>query len=96
MRVLASNILSQFTNRQLKVNEKKQEKTMEKLSSGYRINRAADDAANLCISEKMRSRIRGLKRGASNVQEGISWLQVADGAMNEASDILHRVKELAV
>lgn len=96
MQVLASNILSQFTNRQLKINEKKQEKSMEKLSSGYQINRAADDAANLCISEKLRSRIRGLKRGANNVQEGISWLQVADGAMSEASDVMHRVKELAV
>lgn len=83
MQVLASNILSQFTNRQLKVNEKKQEKSMEKLSSGYRINRAADDAANLSISEKLGSRIRGLKRGASNVQEGISWLQVADGVRQE-------------
>lgn len=69
---------------------------MEKLSSGYRINRAADDAAGLSISEKLRHQIRGLKRGATNSQEGVSLCQVADGALAEVSEILHRITELSV
>lgn len=80
----------------LKDNRKKLEKSTEKLSSGYRINRSADDAAGLAISEKMRKKIKGLERGMENVQEGISLCQVADGALNEVSDIIQRVRELSI
>lgn len=78
-----------------KINEGKQ-KTTEKLSSGYRINRAADDAAGLAISEKMRAQIRGLDRASKNSSDAISLVQVADGAMQEISDMLNRMRELAV
>ncbi|RII36195.1 flagellin [Clostridium chromiireducens] len=71
-------------------------KSMEKLSSGLRINRAGDDAAGLSISEKMRSQIRGLDQAARNAQDGISRIQTAEGALNEVSDMLVRMKELAV
>ena len=68
----------------------------EKLSSGYRINIAADDAAGLSISEKMRKQIRGLNRGIENAQDGVSLCQVADGALSEVHDILQRINQLAV
>lgn len=71
-------------------------KSAEKLSSGYRINRASDDAAGLAISEKMRGQIRGLDRGSVNSQDAVSLVQVADGAMQEISDMLNRIRELAV
>ncbi len=71
-------------------------KTTEKLSSGYRINRAADDAAGLTISEKMRSLIRGMNQGSDNIQDGISVMQIADGALAEVHDMLHRMTELSV
>lgn len=71
-------------------------KTTEKVSSGYRINRAADDAAGLTISEKMRSQIRGLNQGADNIQDGISLMQIADGALAEVSDMVHRLNELSI
>ncbi|NLY74098.1 MAG: hypothetical protein GX075_02195 [Firmicutes bacterium] len=71
-------------------------KTMEKLSSGLRINRAADDAAGLAISETMRSQIRGLNQAARNSQDAISLLQTAEGALTETHSILHRMRELAV
>lgn len=77
------------------VNTKKVRST-EKLSSGYRINRAADDAAGLAISEKMRRLIRGLDQGTENAVDGVSWTQIGDGSLNEASDILHRMTELSV
>lgn len=96
MQILAHNMLSQFTNRQLNISKREKNKNTERLSSGYRINRSADDAAGLQISEKMRQQIRGLKRGGKNTQEGISWLQVADGAMDEITSIIQRVRELAV
>lgn len=96
MPVIAHNLLSQFTNRQLNISTKAKGKSAEKLSSGYRINRAADDAAGLKISEKMRTQIRGLSRGEQNTQEGISWIQVGDGAMNEMVEIAQRIRELAV
>lgn len=96
MQVIAHNLVSQFTNRQLNVTSREKGKTAEKLSSGYKINRSADDAAGLSISEKMRQQIRGLKRGGKNTQEGISWLQVADGAMDEITSIIQRMRELAV
>ncbi|MDI9473178.1 MAG: flagellin, partial [Bacillota bacterium] len=69
---------------------------MEKLSSGFRINRAGDDAAGLAISEKMRGQIRGLKQAARNAQDGISLIQTAEGALNETHSILQRMRELAV
>ncbi len=69
---------------------------MQRLSSGYRINSASDDAAGLCISEKMRSQIRGLETASRNVQDGISLLQIADGGLNEVHSILQRVRELSV
>ena len=72
------------------------DKSMEKLSSGYRINRAGDDAAGLAISENLRAQIRGLKQASRNANDGISLVQVAEGAMNELSTILIRLRELAV
>lgn len=94
--VLQHNITAMFTNKQLGITTKDQAKSAEKLSTGYRINRAADDAAGLTISENMRRQIRGLNKGSRNSQDGISYCQVADGAMGEMSSIIHRVKELCV
>ncbi len=96
MNVISHNLASMFTNRQLGITTNNKAKSSEKLSSGYRINRAADDAAGLSISEKMRKQIRGLSQGASNIQDGISLIQVADGYLNEVHDILHRINELAI
>lgn len=79
-----------------KVNTGNKTKATERLSSGYRINRAADDAAGLSISEKMRWQIRGLDKGTQNAQHGISWVQTGDGALSEIHSILHRMKELAI
>lgn len=90
------NLLAQNANRQLKATTDKNAKTTEKLSSGYRVNRAADDAAGLSISEKMRRQVRGLMQGTANAKDGISYVQVADGAMNEGHDILQRMNELAL
>lgn len=84
------------TNRQLGSVTNKKAKVSEKLSSGYRINRASDDAAGLSISEKMRSQIRGLDQASANAQDGISLLQTADGALSEVHSILQRVRELSV
>lgn len=81
--VIAHNMMAMNAGRQLNINFRKRAKNTEKLSSGYRINRAADDAAGLSISEKMRAQIRGLKRGERNAEEGISLLKVADGALAE-------------
>ena len=91
-----TNILAWETDRQLGMNNKKKSKITEKLASVYRINRAADDAAGLAISEKMRRQIRGLNQGAANIQEGIGYVQTADGALNEVHDMLHRMDEIAV
>ena len=91
-----NNIMALNAHRNLGVNTSKQTKSLEKLSSGLRINRAADDAAGLSISEKMRSQIRGLKQASKNAQDGISFLQTAEGAMDEVSSMLVRLKELAV
>ena len=84
------------SNRMLGVTTSKQAKSTEKLSSGYKINRAADDAAGLSISEKMRKQIRGLTQASSNAQDGISAVQTAEGALNEVQDMLQRMNELAV
>ena len=82
-------------NRQLGINVSNQSKVTEKLSSGFRINRAGDDAAGLSISEKMRSQIRGLEMASKNAQDGISLIQTAEGALNETHSILQRMNELA-
>jgi flagellin len=91
-----NNLMAMNAHRQLKVNSSNQEKSLEKLSSGYRINRAGDDAAGLSISEKMRAQIRGLQKASSNAQDGISLIQTAEGALNETHEILQRMRELSV
>lgn len=94
--VIAHNMLAHNTNRQSGINDKKLKTSVEKLSSGYKINRAADDAAGLAMSEKMRRQIRGLDQGTDNMQDGASWVQIGDGAMEQVNDILHRMTELSV
>lgn len=94
--VLQHNLTAMFTNKQLGVTTKQQAKSAEKLSTGYRINRAADDAAGLQISENMRRQVRGLNKASKNAEDGISYCQVADGAMGEIDNIVHRVKELCI
>lgn len=96
MNVVAHNILGMNAQRQYGIVEKKQAKTTEKLSSGYKINRAADDAAGLAVSEKMRRQIRGLTQASKNVSEAVGYVQTADGALNEVTEILQRMNELAV
>lgn len=96
MNIVAHNLLAMNTSRQLGIVTKNNSKSTEKLSSGYRINKAADDAAGLTISEKMRAQIRGLNKGETNTQDGISVCQVADGALSEVSDMLHRMSELSI
>ncbi|QUG40793.1 flagellin [Psychrobacillus sp. INOP01] len=89
------NIAALNTHRQLNAASTNQSKSMEKLASGLRINRAGDDAAGLAISEKMRGQIRGLDQAAKNSQDGISMIQTAEGALNETHDILQRMRELS-
>ena len=93
--VVQHNLSAMNTNRQMGVVSSSLQKSTEKLSSGYKINRAGDDAAGLSISEKMRSQIRGLNKASSNAQDGISLIQVAEGALNETHSILQRMNELA-
>ena len=94
--VVQHNLMAMNSNRMLGITNSKQSKATEKLSSGYRINRAADDAAGLSISEKMRKQIRGLTQASTNAQDGISAVQTAEGALNEVQDMLQRMNELAV
>lgn len=94
--VVQHNLTAMNANRQLGVTSGAQAKSAEKLSSGYKINRAGDDAAGLKISEKMRSQIRGLNKASDNAQDGISLIQTAEGALNESHSILQRMNELAV
>ena len=93
--VVQHNLTAMNTSRQLNGVTNSLSKSTEKLSSGYKINRAGDDAAGLSISEKMRSQIRGLNKASSNAQDGISLIQVAEGALNETHSILQRMNELA-
>lgn len=93
--IIQHNLMAANSNRQLGITTNDQAKNTEKLSSGYRINRAGDDAAGLSISEKMRSQIRGLEKASTNAQDGISLIQTAEGALNEAHAILQRMNELA-
>lgn len=90
------NMTAMNTYRQLTSNEASQSKTMEQLSTGKRINHAADDAAGLAISEKMRNQIRGLEQSSRNAQDGISLIQTGEGALNQTHDVLSRMRELAV
>ncbi|QOS91566.1 flagellin [Peribacillus sp. JNUCC41] len=94
--IINHNITALNTHRQLGAATNAQSKSMEKLASGMRINRAGDDAAGLAISEKMRGQIRGLDQASRNAQDGISLIQTAEGALNETHDILQRMRELAV
>ncbi|MCR5304576.1 MAG: VWA domain-containing protein [Lachnospiraceae bacterium] len=94
--IIGHNLAAMNANRQYNMVLNRKKKTTEKLSSGYRINRAADDAASLSISEKMRKQIRGLDQGSENMQDGISLCQVMDGALNEIQDELQRLNELSV
>jgi flagellin len=93
--VVQHNLTAMNANRQLNITTDAQAKATEKLSSGYKINRAGDDAAGLTISEKMRSQIRGLNKASTNAEDGISAIQTAEGALNEAHSILQRMNELA-
>ena len=94
--VVQHNMQAMNANRQLGVTTEGQKKVTEKLSSGYKVNRAADDAAGLTISEKMRSQIRGLTQASANAQDGISCVQTAEGALTEVHSMLQRMNELAV
>ena len=93
--VVQHNMQAANTNRQLGITTGLQAKSTEKLASGFRVNRAGDDAAGLAISEKMRSQVRGLDRASTNAQDGISVVQTAEGALNEVHSILQRMNELA-
>ena len=94
--VVQHNLTAMNSSRMLNITTSSQAKSTEKLSSGYKINRAADDAAGLAISEKMRRQIRGLTQASSNAQDGISCVQTAEGALTEVHDMLQRMNELAV
>ena len=94
--VVQHNLRAMNSNRMLGITSNQQSKSTEKLSSGYKINRAADDAAGLAISERMRKQVRGLTKAVSNAQDGISCLQTAEGALNEVHDMLQRINELAM
>ena len=94
--VVQHNLTAMNSNRMLGLTQGSLSKSTEKLSSGYKINRAADDAAGLAISEKMRRQIRGLTKASANAQDGISCVQTAEGALNEVHDMLQRMNELAV
>ncbi|WOO35149.1 flagellin [Anaerocolumna sp. AGMB13020] len=94
--IVQHNMAAANTNRQLGITNSSLAKKTEKLSSGYKINRAGDDAAGLSISEKMRGQIRGLEKASTNAQDGISLIQTAEGALNESHSILQRMRELTV
>ncbi len=94
--VINHNLSAMFANRQLGQTGGKLQGSIEKLSSGYRINRAGDDPAGLAVSEKMRSQIRGLNQAERNIQNGVAFIQASEGYLQETQDILHRIRELAV
>ena len=94
--VINHNMSAMFANRQLGITGLSLSKDMEKLSSGEKINRAGDDASGLAVSEKMRSQIRGLNRASQNAQNGISFIQTTEGYLQETTDIMQRIRELAV
>ena len=94
--VINHNMSAMFANRQLGVTGLYLDKDMEKLSSGEKINRAGDDASGLAVSEKMRSQIRGLNQASTNAQNGISFIQTTEGYLQETTDIMQRLRELAI
>jgi len=94
--IINHNLSAMFADRSLKVTQLSLDKNMEKLSSGVRINRAGDDASGLAVSEKMRAQIRGLNMAAFNAQNGISFIQVSEGYLQETQDVIQRLRELAV
>ena len=94
--IINHNLSAMFADRSLKVTQVYLNKDMEKLSSGLRINRAGDDASGLAVSEKLRSQIRGLNQASTNAQNGISFIQVAEGYLQETQDIIQRLRELSV
>ncbi|MDR2150423.1 MAG: flagellin [Spirochaetaceae bacterium] len=94
--IINHNLSAQFANRSLSLTQESITKSMEKLTSGERINRAGDDASGLAVSEKMRSQIRGLNQASANATHGISFIQTTEGYLQESQDILQRVRELAV
>ncbi|MDR1617465.1 MAG: flagellin [Treponema sp.] len=94
--IINHNLSAMFADRSLKVTQLSLTKNMEKLSSGLRINRAGDDASGLAVSEKMRSQIRGLNQASQNAENGISFIQVSEGYLQETQDIVQRIRELAV
>lgn len=94
--IVQHNMTAANTNRQLGISTSNRAKSSEKLASGYRINRAGDDAAGLSISEKMRGQIRGLEQASTNAQDGISLIQTAEGALNEVHSVIQRMRELTV
>lgn len=94
--IVQHNMLAENTSRQIGKVTRTNVSSMEKLTTGYRINRAADDAAGLSISEKLRGQIKGLNRASQNITEGIGYVQIADGALGDIHDMLHRIRELAV
>lgn len=94
--VINHNMSAMFAQRSEGITESAQRKDMEKLSSGMRINRAGDDASGLAVSEKMRAQIRGLNKASENAQNGISFIQTTEGYLQETTDIVHRIRELAV
>ncbi|PKL07545.1 MAG: flagellin [Spirochaetae bacterium HGW-Spirochaetae-7] len=94
--IINHNISAMYANRQLGINGLSVDKSMEKLSSGMRVNRAGDDASGLAVSEKMRSQIRGLNQASRNAANGVSFIQTTEGYLQESSDILQRLRELSV
>jgi flagellin len=94
--IINHNLSAMFADRSLKVTQTHLDKNMEKLSSGFRINRAGDDASGLAVSEKMRSQIRGLNQASQNAQNGISFIQTTEGYLQETEDIMQRIRELSV
>ncbi|HHU71465.1 MAG TPA: flagellin, partial [Clostridiales bacterium] len=94
--IIQNNMMASNMNRQLKITNKKLNKSGGKLSTGFSINSAADNAAGLTISEKMRGQIRGLNQASENIGDGLSYIQVADGALSEVQAILQRINELSV
>jgi flagellin len=94
--IINHNLSAMYADRSLRVTQDYLDKNMEKLSSGMRINRAGDDASGLAVSEKMRSQIRGLNQASNNAMNGISFIQTAEGFLQESQDIIQRIRELAV
>lgn len=94
--IINHNLSAQYANRNLGITQAEIGKNIERLSSGQRINKAADDASGLAVSEKFRGQIRGLNQAERNIQNGVSFIQTAEGYLQETQDILHRIRELSV